>query len=186
MLGNIWHRVVGSSIVDMGISSNNMKSPSPKYYIAQCGMTIYREKVRDLTQSYEKTPFTQRKIPKANAIKNFDYATIADRLQQMTLNLGLTFVLTVSSPEYQQSPHWCGLTSLRTLNSDIFHWSDISLIESLLHNYTLSPTELITEFWEVSMDQRMRLANRGRLLLCISSLVPFVTSVCCNVETRLS
>ena len=48
-----------------------------------------REKGRDLTQSYDKSPYTPRKIPKAtwqqkNAIKNFDYTTIADRLRTVS------------------------------------------------------------------------------------------------------
>ena len=47
---------------------------------------ITREKGRDLTQSYDKNPYTHRKIQKAtwqhkNATKNFDYTTIADRLR---------------------------------------------------------------------------------------------------------
>ena len=41
------------------------------------------EKGRHLTQSYDKSPYTHRKIQKAtlqhkNATKNFDYTTIAD------------------------------------------------------------------------------------------------------------
>ena len=48
-----------------------------------------REKGRDLTQSYEKSPYTHRKIQKAtrqhkNATKNFDYTTIADRLRTVS------------------------------------------------------------------------------------------------------
>ena len=44
-----------------------------------------REKGRDLTQSYDKSPYTDRKNPKSNvtqknATKNFDYTTITDRL----------------------------------------------------------------------------------------------------------
>ena len=43
----------------------------------------------DLTQSYDKSPYTHRKIQKAtlqhkNAIKNFDYTTIADRLRTVS------------------------------------------------------------------------------------------------------
>ena len=50
-----------------------------------------REKERDLTQSYDKSPYTDRKIQKAtwqhkNATKNFDCTTIADRLR--TVNWG--------------------------------------------------------------------------------------------------
>ena len=48
--------------------------------------TIVREKWRDLTQSYDKRPYTHRKMKKAtrqhkNATKKFDYTTIADRLR---------------------------------------------------------------------------------------------------------
>ena len=49
-----------------------------------------KEKIRDLTQSYDKSPHTDRKIQKAserdhkNATKNFDYTTIADRLRTVS------------------------------------------------------------------------------------------------------
>ena len=48
-----------------------------------------RQKGRDLTQSYDKRPYTHRKIQKAswqykNATKNFDYTTIADRLRTVS------------------------------------------------------------------------------------------------------
>ena len=47
------------------------------------------EKGRDLTRSYDKSPYTNRKIQKAkwqheNATKNFDYTTIAYRLRTVT------------------------------------------------------------------------------------------------------
>ena len=46
-----------------------------------------RDKGRDLTQSYDKSPYTDKKIKKAtwrhkNAPKNFDYTKIADRLRR--------------------------------------------------------------------------------------------------------
>ena len=49
-----------------------------------------REKGRDLTQSYDKSPYTHRKIQKAtwqhrNATKYFDCTTIADRLRTVSL-----------------------------------------------------------------------------------------------------
>ena len=52
-------------------------------------LTIEREKYRNRTQSYDKSPYTDRKIQKAtwqhkNAIKNFDYTTIADRLRTVS------------------------------------------------------------------------------------------------------
>ena len=47
------------------------------------------EHERDLTQSYDKSPYTNRKIQKAtwqhkNATKNFDYTKIADRLRTVS------------------------------------------------------------------------------------------------------
>ena len=50
---------------------------------------ILREKGRDLTQCYDKSPFTHRKIQKAtwqhpNDTKHFDYTTIEDRLRTVS------------------------------------------------------------------------------------------------------
>ena len=52
-------------------------------------INIDSEKGRDLTRSYNKSPYTDRKIQKAkwqhkNAIKNFYYTTIADRLRKVS------------------------------------------------------------------------------------------------------
>ena len=48
-----------------------------------------KEKGRDLTQSYDKIPYTNRKFQKAirqykNATKDFDYSTIADQLRTVS------------------------------------------------------------------------------------------------------
>ena len=43
MSGNVWNRPSGSSMVDMGISSNIMKSPSPKCYMTFWDMVIYSD-----------------------------------------------------------------------------------------------------------------------------------------------
>ena len=48
-----------------------------------------KEKGRDLTQCYDKSPYANRKIQKAkrqhkNVIKNFDYTTIAGRLRTVS------------------------------------------------------------------------------------------------------
>ena len=40
MSGNVWNRLSGSSMVEMGISSNIMKYPSPKCYMTFWDMTI--------------------------------------------------------------------------------------------------------------------------------------------------
>ena len=50
---------------------------------------LWREKEGDLTQSYDKTPYTNRKFENqrtthTNATKNFDYTTIADRLRTVS------------------------------------------------------------------------------------------------------
>ena len=51
--------------------------------------SLIREKGRDLTQYYDKRPYTDRKIQKAtrqheNARKKFDYIAIADRLRTVS------------------------------------------------------------------------------------------------------
>ena len=52
-------------------------------------LLIMREKEGDLTQSYDKTPYTNRtfenqRTTHTNATKNFDYTTIADRLRTVS------------------------------------------------------------------------------------------------------
>ena len=52
-------------------------------------LKLKREKEGDLTQSYDKTPYTNRKFENqrtthTNATKNFDYTTIADRLRTVS------------------------------------------------------------------------------------------------------
>ena len=43
MSWNVWNRPSDSFMVNMGISSNIMKSPSPKCYMTFWGMTIYND-----------------------------------------------------------------------------------------------------------------------------------------------
>ena len=114
MPGNVWNRPSGNSMVGMGMSSNIMKSPSPKCYMTFLDMIIY---------------------------------------------------------------------------SDTFHWSDISPNHALITELDLITVfDVITLFREVSMGhlQRVRLANRGHLLLQTPGPVPFGTWICSNVETILS
>ena len=81
----------------------------------------YREKKgRYLTQSYDKIPFTHRKIQKAtwqhkNATKNFDYTMIVDRLRKslhVTLrNKPISLTRSISTGSYatsftRQSNEW--------------------------------------------------------------------------------
>ena len=47
---NVWNRPSGSFMVDMGISSNIMKSLSPKYYMTFWDMTIYNDTLNWLHQ----------------------------------------------------------------------------------------------------------------------------------------
>ena len=52
-------------------------------------VSLQGEKEGDLTQSYDKTPYTNRKYENqrtthTNATKNFDYTTIADRLRTVS------------------------------------------------------------------------------------------------------
>ena len=59
---------------------------------------IFRENGRDLTQSYDKSPYTQRKLEVANsqhknATKTFDYTTITDRLKNVNYDSNPTGVV---------------------------------------------------------------------------------------------
>ena len=114
MSENVGNRPPGSSIVDMGISSNIMKSTSPKCYMIFWNMII---------------------------------------------------------------------------NSDTLHWSDISPYRDLITELDLITVfDTITLFREVSIRhlQRVRLANRGRLLLRTPGPFQFGTCICSYVETILS
>ena len=58
---------------------------------------IMREKGKDLTQSYDKSQYTKRKIQKPtwqykNVTKNFDYTTIADRLTTISWSNNSSFI----------------------------------------------------------------------------------------------
>ena len=103
----------GSFMVDMGISSNIMKSPSPKCYMIFCDMTIYND----------------------------------------TLN-------------------WPDITPICVLITEMDFVADFDLITNFGYFHRTL--------------QRVRLANRGRLLLRTPGHVPFGTCICSNVETILS
>ena len=66
-----------------------------------------REKVRYLTQSYDKSAYTHSKSKKQrdnikNATKNFDYTTIADRLGMVSWNYSSNLTGVVK-PVYERS-----------------------------------------------------------------------------------
>ena len=69
-------------------------------------LVITREQGRDLTRSYDKLPYTNRKIQNAkwqhkNATKNLDYTTVADRLRTVMLcNQKDTHKKTGNNPPY--------------------------------------------------------------------------------------
>ena len=113
MSWNVWNRPSGSFMVDMGISSNIMKSPSPK-----CYMTFWT------------WPYTMT-------------SSIDQTLHQFA---------------------------------------------NLLPNWTLLPIlTLLPNFGGFHIPlQRVRLANRGCLLLWTPGPIPFGTCICSNVETILS
>ena len=124
MSWNVWNRPSGSFMVDMGISSNIMKSPSPKCYMTFWDMTIYNDILNwsDITHIF-----------------HLEYPLVLSRFYLL--------------------PNWTLIPILTLLpNFEGFH-------------RTL---------------QRVRLANRGRLLLRTPGPVPFRTCICSNVETILS
>ena len=112
MSWNGWNRPSGSFMVDMGISSNIMKSPSPKCYMTFWDMTIYND-----------------------TLNRSDITPICELITELDLIPILTLL-----------PNFGGFH--RTL-------------------------------------QRVRIANRGRLLLRTPGPVQFGTCICSNVETIL-
>ena len=70
-------------VVDNDVRSVKWMEVYPSLF-NQSKSLLQREKEGDLTQSYNKTPYTNRKFENqrtthTNATKNFDYTTIADR-----------------------------------------------------------------------------------------------------------
>ena len=70
MSWNVWNRPSGSFMVDMGISSNIMKSPSPKCYMTFWDMTIYN----DTLNWSDITPICEL-ITELDLITDFDLIT---------------------------------------------------------------------------------------------------------------
>ena len=70
MSGNVWNRPSGSFMVDMGVSSNIMKSPSPKCYMTFLDMVIYSDTLNwsNITPIFE--PITELDL-----ITNFELIT---------------------------------------------------------------------------------------------------------------
>ena len=70
MSGNVWNRPSWNFMVDMGISSNIMKFPSPKCYMTFWDMVIYRDTLNwsDISPIFE--PITELDL-----ITNFDLIT---------------------------------------------------------------------------------------------------------------
>ena len=93
----------------VGVQTNNQRSRS----LRPClwgGLNTARhvvpgEKGRDLTQSYDKSPCTNRKFQKStwqrkNTTKNFDYTTIADRLNMVNCSND-SYITGVVKPVYK-------------------------------------------------------------------------------------
>ena len=70
MSWNVWNYPSGSFMVDMGISSNIMKSPSPKCYMTFWDMTIYS----DILNWSNITPFCES-ITELDFITDFHLIT---------------------------------------------------------------------------------------------------------------
>ena len=72
--------------------------------------------------------------------------------------------------------------------NDTLNWSDIiPMCELITELDFITDFDLIAIFWGFNRTlQRVRLANRGSLLLRTSGPVPFGTCICSNVETILS
>ena len=75
-----------------------------------------------------------------------------------------------------------------TIYNDTLNWSDITQVWDLITELDfITDFDLITKFGGFHRTlQRVRLANRGRLLLRTPGPFPFGTCICSNVETALS
>ena len=107
MSRSVWSRLLGSYMVITGILTNNMNSPF-RNVTWHSGRLLYAvtrsidqalhqfatlllnwtlgEKGRDLTQSYDKSPYTSRNVKRTTwqhkqPHKKFDYTAVADRLR---------------------------------------------------------------------------------------------------------
>ena len=81
-------KAIGSDI-DIGVYNKRGDFEFPIVNFPWLSGDVPREKERDLTQSYDKSPYTDRKIQKAtwshkNATKNFDFTTISDQLRTVS------------------------------------------------------------------------------------------------------
>ena len=71
MSGNVWNRPSGSSMVDMGISSNTMKSPSPKCYMTFWEIIIYSD-----TLHWSEISLNRDLVTELDLITVFDAVTL--------------------------------------------------------------------------------------------------------------
>ena len=86
------HRTGSDLLLFVFVILSYFNAISLDFYAVKCLIYINfveREKEGDLTQSYDKTPYTNRKFENqrtthTNATKNFDYTTIADRLRTVS------------------------------------------------------------------------------------------------------
>ena len=98
---NVWNRPSGSFMVDMGISSNIMKSPSPKCYMTFWGMTIYNDTLNwsDITPIYEL-------ITELDFITDFDIITKFWRFPYNIATGAASQQRTLTPPDTWSCPIW--------------------------------------------------------------------------------
>ena len=117
-----------------------------------------REKGRDLTQSYDKSPYTQREIQQATwQHKNATKTLITQWLRTDSTVTPLTDQTLLQFWTYHRTGPY----------------------------YQFWPYYHISRGFHRTL-QRVRLANIGLLLFRTPGPVPFGTCICCNVETILS
>ena len=130
--GNVWIRLLGSSMVDKGISSNNMKSPSPKCYMTFWDMILYSDSLHRSGISLNHDLVTELDL-----ISDFDLITkywevsiehfamgVASKRKKLTLLdtwsfpvLGLAFILMLRpfAPKLVMSSYFEYRTSISVL-----------------------------------------------------------------------
>ena len=118
------------------------------------------EKGRDLTESYDKSPFIHRKIQKGtrqhtNATKNFDYTTIADRLRTVS-GSNNSHPTGVVKPVYERStfPLTATAVYMCPIKRHIRHGINLNRVFFLRRKTTLSRMSTFS-FWQPYYPHRI-------------------------------
>ena len=160
MSGNVWNSPSGSFMVDMGISSNIMKSPSPKCYMKFWDM-IYSDTLKALTdqtlQQFLNLSPNWTLLPNLTLLPNFErfpYNITTDAASQQR---------TLTPPDNWSCPIW---------NLHLFCWDHSFLNLSYIRTFWVSNIPLYFYF---ALQHSKGIENCSKI---IKSLAPLHATIC--------